>query len=85
MTIMTQGDNHSTRRCDGTCHKAKRPECTCICGGRYHGKGSSEAAQEALTADWLGDNWKETKAAVEAAGGSFEVVVTQAILGAART
>ena len=45
------------RRCDATCHRAKKPRCACICGGRYHGKGSSEAAQQQLTKDWLGDDW----------------------------
>lgn len=78
MTIITQGDGSGkTRRCDGTCHNAKYRECTCICGGRYHGKGKQ--AQECLTRDWLGDRWRETKAAVEAAGGSFETVVTGAL------
>ena len=28
-------------------------------GGRYHGAGSSQAAQEQLTRDWLGDDWQE--------------------------
>lgn len=84
MTIMTQGNSEGERRCDATCHKAKKPGCTCICGGRYHGRGSSAAAQEALTEDWLGAKWRETKAAVEAAGGSFEVVVAQAITAAGR-
>lgn len=79
MTIMTQGDNNGTRRCDATCHKAKKPGCTCICGGRYHGRGSSEAAREELTKDWLGEKWRETKAAIEAAGGKFDVVVAETI------
>lgn len=77
MTIMTQGNSEGTRRCDGTCHKARHDRCTCICGGRYHGKG--KAAQELLTRDWLGDNWRDAKATIEAAGGSFEVVVQKAI------
>ena len=24
-------------RCDARCHEAKKPECDCVCGGRYHG------------------------------------------------
>ncbi len=36
-TLMTQGNSEGTRRGDATCHKAKKPECACICGGRYHG------------------------------------------------
>lgn len=39
-------------RCDAHCHEAQEPKCRCICGGRYHGRGSSRAAQEALTEDW---------------------------------
>ncbi len=73
MTIMTQGTSDGVRRCDSTCHHAKKPRCVCICGGRYHGKG--ESAQACLTRDWFGDRWRETKAAIEAAGGSFAVVV----------
>ena len=78
MTILTQGDSSgTTRRCDGTCHHARTPRCTCLCGGRYHGAGRH--AQERLTRDWLGDDWREQKARVEAAGGSFEAVVVQVV------
>lgn len=81
-TIMTQGNSEGTRRCDGTCHKATKPKCACICGGRYHGCGSSQKAQEMLTEDWLGKDWKEKKAAIEAEGGSFEKVVAEALVTA---
>jgi hypothetical protein len=77
MTIMTQGDNEHQRRCDATCHNAKHATCTCICGGRYHGTGAM--AQERLTEDWLGRDWREKKAAIERHGGSFEAVVAQAL------
>lgn len=30
-------------RCDAKCYNAKRPECTCICGGVNHGKGHNQA------------------------------------------
>ena len=80
MTIMTQGNSEGTRRCDGTCHNAKHDRCTCICGGRYHGKGKQ--AQECLTRDWLGDDWRQKQAEVEAAGGSFVAVIQQALVGA---
>lgn len=73
MTIMTQGDSERTRRCDGTCHNAKKPKCTCICGGRYHGAGAN--AQEMLTRDWLGDEWRVHKAEIEAQGKSFQAVL----------
>lgn len=39
-------------RCDAHCHEALEPHCVCICGGKYHGAGSSQAAQKALTEDW---------------------------------
>ena len=78
---MTQGDSDGQRRCDATCHKAKKPKCACICGGRYHGTGSSGAAQEQLTRDWLGDDWRETKATIEAQGGTLEAVLADALKG----
>lgn len=81
MTIMTQGNSEGTRRCDGTCHNAKKPKCACICGGRYHGAGGM--AQEMLTKDWLGNDWQEKKAMIEAAGGSFEAVICGALTSAA--
>jgi hypothetical protein len=41
-TLIMQGDSSGqVRRCDATCHNAKHPRCSCICGGRYHGKGSN--------------------------------------------
>ena len=80
MTIMTQGNSQGSRRCDGTCHNAKKSHCACICGGRYHGKG--KMAQELLTRDWLGDDWRDTKAAIEAQGGTLEAVVAKAFEGA---
>ena len=62
---MTVGNSEGSKRCDAKCHAAKQPECDCWCGGRYHGKGSSKAAQEQLTRDWLGDELTdELKAAV---------------------
>lgn len=64
-TIMTVGNSEGSRRCDARCHTAAMPKCDCCCGGRYHGKGSSSAAQEQLTRDWLGDELTdELKAAV---------------------
>jgi hypothetical protein len=84
MTIMTQGNSDGLRRCDSTCHNAKHSKCTCICGGRYHGSG--ERAQEMLTRDWFGDDWRERKEQIEADGGSFLVHLRHgaAIVSAAR-
>lgn len=76
-TIMTQGNSEGTRRCDGTCHNAKTPKCSCICGGRYHGAGKQ--AHEMLTRDWLGEDWREKKAEIEAAGGTLEALVQTAL------
>jgi len=53
MTIIAVYNNNGcVGRCDAHCHEATEPDCQCICGGKYHGKGSSTAAQEALTEDW---------------------------------
>lgn len=39
-TLIRESHSDGTeRRCDARCHNAKRPECECICGGRYHGCG----------------------------------------------
>jgi hypothetical protein len=53
------GPNGGDRRCDAKCHTATEPECDCICGGAYHGCGSSAVAQERLTEEWLGPDWRE--------------------------
>lgn len=45
------GKRGGARRCDATCHKAKEPRCSCICGGRYHGSGSSSSAHSMLVRD----------------------------------
>jgi len=33
----------SVNKCDARCHNAVNPRCTCICGGRYHGKKESSS------------------------------------------
>lgn len=52
--IMSETSGGRTRTCSGSCHKAKKPKCRCICGGRYHGAGDSEKAQEKLQKDLMG-------------------------------
>lgn len=56
--ITAENPGKWSRRCDAKCHEATGPECDCICGGRYHGKGNTPGAlEEAVrqTADeWLG-------------------------------
>ena len=32
-------------RCDAKCHNATHPVCECICGGRNHGVGHRQAAE----------------------------------------
>jgi hypothetical protein len=39
-------DGRCVASCDVRCHEAKEPECECICGGRYHGKGGDVAMLE---------------------------------------
>ena len=56
-TILTRGTGEHTRRCDATCHTAKGMFCDCICLGRYHGKGSSDAARELLRLDVEAGVW----------------------------
>ncbi len=41
MVIMTSEDGH--HKCDEKCYDAKRIKCTCICGGKNHGKGLRQA------------------------------------------
>ncbi len=40
MTVMLVANSGGIRRCDARCHDAAKPDCDCICGGRYHGKKS---------------------------------------------
>jgi hypothetical protein len=62
-TVLTVGDSEGTRRCDATCHEAKGPRCECVCGGRYHGCGSSDKAKQLVTEDVLGGRLGDTMAA----------------------
>ena len=36
-TILTVGNSEGERRCTAACQNAMRPECDCVCGGRFHG------------------------------------------------
>lgn len=48
-TLIIEGNSDGQRRCDSRCHDATTPECDCVCGGRYHGKGSgTQALEEAV-------------------------------------
>lgn len=49
--ILSVGNSEGTRRCDARCHQATEPDCDCICGGRYHGCGSTDLARQRLADD----------------------------------
>jgi hypothetical protein len=40
---MTTALSSNHRRCDAKCHNAEGSECNCICGGRNHGVGFTQA------------------------------------------
>jgi hypothetical protein len=42
-TVLRVGNSEGSRRCDAKCHEAKSAECDCVCGGRYHGRGTAYA------------------------------------------
>ena len=44
--ITVSNGKGKTRRCDASCHNAKSEKCSCICKGRFHGKGSEQAIKE---------------------------------------
>lgn len=69
--ILVQGDNHGERRCDANCHEARDLICRCICGGRYHARGSTANAQMLLREDLAaGRLGAELQAAYRAACGA---------------
>ena len=49
-------------RCDAKCYEATCPVCECICGGRNHGVGREQAAENtrALAERW-GENYTKQK------------------------
>ena len=40
--------NGKTRRCDARCYNGRKTNCSCICGGRNHGRGFARAVQETV-------------------------------------
>jgi hypothetical protein len=50
-TILTVGNSEGSRSCTAKCHNATEPDCDCVCGGAYHGKGAQ--AQQLMTNDIL--------------------------------
>lgn len=47
-------------RCDARCYNATHPECDCICGGKNHGAGLKQAAENTRE---LAEQWIEEYAA----------------------
>lgn len=48
-TIMTWGNSEGIQgRCDAKCHTAEKPECDCMCNGRFHGSAVDETLEEKL-------------------------------------
>lgn len=45
-TLLTLATARGTRRCDARCYNARLPECRCICGGKFHGRGLDHAAEQ---------------------------------------
>jgi len=43
--IASYNSEGCTGRCDAKCYNATSPDCDCICGGRNHGKGQKQAAE----------------------------------------
>lgn len=46
MTTLIQ--THGGDRCDARCYDARGPDCSCVCGGRNHGKGLQAALEQTL-------------------------------------
>jgi hypothetical protein len=80
MTILSYRTSSVARRCDATCHTAMNKACGCICGGRYHGAGSSTVAQYRLVQDYLGKGWRELQVTVEGNGLNFSALVATEVL-----
>ena len=68
-TIMAVGNSEGTRRCDARCHDARHPECDCICGGRYHQRGSqaNELLQDDLKSGVWGEGFRKIAETAQAA------------------
>lgn len=48
-------------RCDAKCYNAQSPDCDCICGGKNHGAGLEQAAENTreMVDDWVENYAKE--------------------------
>jgi hypothetical protein len=66
VTLLSVGNSEGERRCDARCHDATEPDCDCICGGRYHGKGLQVAREQVHQDAKDGRFGAEVKVIVEA-------------------
>ena len=72
-TIMTWGNSSGIQgRCDDRCHNAKKPQCDCMCGGRYHGANRKPGGLEAEVRKHGEEVLKEAKARAERDGLEFD-------------
>jgi len=70
MTTMSSCNPGTWRqRCDAHCHNARGPKCTCLCGGRYHGK-REETGELQRAMEECGEEVLEAAAAIAAAHGA---------------
>lgn len=55
MTLITVGNSEGiVGRCGAKCYNAKTPKCTCVCGGRNHGVGLTQAL---ANIDEIAEEW----------------------------
>ena len=43
--IYQSNGDHCTGKCDANCYNATSPVCTCVCGGKNHGVGLTQAVE----------------------------------------
>jgi hypothetical protein len=52
-TLMSWGNSEGIKgRCDASCHNAMGPDCECMCGGRFHGRGTNGTLDQAVREFW---------------------------------
>lgn len=72
MTVMQWGNSEGIQgRCDAKCHNASEPQCDCMCGGRYHGRGLDGSLEKTIKDD--GERiWEAAKKRAAADGYDIE-------------
>lgn len=73
-TVMSWGDNNGTRgRCDDKCHSATKPDCQCMCGGRYHGANLKPGGLRKAVEDFQEEVIREAKKRAREEGLELEI------------